>query len=196
MTEARPAGSAVGSHKRRVWIALFVWAALSCVLLGWLDAFGALARLATVAAIGGAVAVVGYAASHWRGWQGSVTGFTVLFVAVGLTLGEGRAAGRWGCFMLARRGMEREIARARAGESPATSRTRIEKAADGGSLRAAFVRAGVLDRWCGWVYDGDGRLAASVGPDGAVRGDAADWFGGGMVRAERVSGPWWCCWFK
>ncbi len=72
---------------------------------------------------------------------------------------------------------------------------------DGGPVRIAFPWIGVVDNWCGVIFDPTDGLANFCGDAGRdhhgllKNPDLRDLFGGQMTRCERQEKGWYFCWF-
>jgi hypothetical protein len=196
----------VRATRGRGWAPIAVWALLALFLdVFWLDLYDRLDILALLFPLPLWLAAVWLAGSiASRGFRRHDWVPALLLPAALLSVGvfQGVVGRKVGVFVRfqALRPHYRTIVRAiEAGETPpAGSRYRVE---EGQSVRVVFPwPGGILDNWCGVVYDSSGllRKASRSGPNlsgssdvdvGKVRG----WFGGDLRFCEPLGGDWFFC---
>lgn len=201
--------TADGRTTRRIeWILIGVWAVLALVLdVFWSDLYD---RLWVIALLFPLALWLG---GLWLTWSIAARGFrerawtpAVLLLAAMVAMGTvqgvfGREIGIFARFQALKPGYLKVVRAIDAGEAPPHgTRCIVEK---GPPIRVAFPwPGGMMDNWCGVVYDPSGllRKASRFKPDPAGVGDPAQrevrgWFGGDLYRCEPLGGDWYFCCF-
>jgi len=190
------------------WALIGIWAVLALLLDAlWTDLYDRLWVIALLFPLALWIGALWLACSivargfRERTWTPAVLLLAAL-VAVGTVQGLfGREIGIFARFQALKPGYQKIVRAIEAGEAPPRGyRCMVEK---GPPARVVFPwPGGMMDNWCGVVYDPSGLLreASRFKPDPAGRGAPAQrevwgWFGGDLFRCEPLGGDWYFCCF-